>query len=137
MSLAIEEKAKRIVEDFESERIGIEDALCRLREITGKEIDAYSLANYWRAESLSSFVRDLCMPPIEPWQDLSEEQSLALIKELLENITDVAIYNRNSLALEKRWAKPLGTLSDMIFYKNLTDPLKILKELKNNTVIQL
>ena len=45
-----------IIESFESEEIQEAAALARIRELTGREIDADWLRNYWRSESIEDFV---------------------------------------------------------------------------------
>jgi hypothetical protein len=56
----------------------------------------------------------------------------------LENVaTNDAILSRNMTALEKRYQKTTGTLSDLIFHKDITNVDEILAFLKKNTVIYL
>ncbi len=87
--------------------------------------------------SLDEFVRLNSIKPIENWKELTDNDSLKLIVEIFDNITDSAVVSRNMTALEKRYSKPEGTISNLIFYQDITDPTEILRRLKVNTSIAL
>jgi len=47
------------------------------------------------------------------------------------------IIDKNSEALEKRYKKPTGTITDWIFHQEITEKMELLKKLKTNDIIQL
>ncbi|HUP13099.1 MAG TPA: hypothetical protein VM187_12820 [Niastella sp.] len=56
-----------------------------------------------------------------------------LIRQILADVTRDNIVHRNSDALEKRYRKKTGFISDLIFYQDITDEPAILKLLKEDT----
>lgn len=75
--------------------------------------------------------------PIADWASIDDARAVLLIKEILANITNDNIVDRNSDALEKRYRKPTGFISDLIFYKDPIDEQAILALLKKDTTIYL
>jgi hypothetical protein len=125
-----------IIEQYEAQELDYESACTRLREHTSKKVTQDDLDNYWKSISLESFADELACPPIPNPTKLSRSQSLHLITEALDNTTS-HIFTRNSTALEVRYSKPSGFVSDLVFYRDLDCPEKILSELEQNTVIHL
>lgn len=82
-------------------------------------------------------VFDLSVNPIKNWQTIDDHTAIILIQEMLDNLENDTILDRNGGALEKRYSKTEGTLSDMIFYQDMTNSQDILKELKKDTTIYL
>jgi len=82
------------------------------------------------SDGLEALVNRLCIRPIEDWQTLSDADALSLIQEIYDKLGDDAILVRNSEALEKRYANPMGSISDMIFVQDLNSS-QILEQLKN------
>jgi hypothetical protein len=74
---------------------------------------------------------------ITDWASIDDDRAVLLIKEISANITNDNIVDRNSDALEKRYRKSTGFISDLIFYKDLTDEQVILALLKKDTTIYL
>jgi len=127
---------KTIVENFENKTITEAVALARLRELTGRDVDGDWLRNYWRAESLEDFVDRLCAEPIRDYDRITDTDALDLIAEYLQ--TD-SPGRRDSIeeALGRRFGKPTGTVSGLVFLRGLTDRSGILQELKKDTRIYL
>ncbi|MEM7037335.1 MAG: hypothetical protein AAF570_10170, partial [Bacteroidota bacterium] len=107
------ENLQDIIQRFEHDQISFDEAKAAILASTGKEVDEYALRNYWRSESLNSFARRLAQSPAEI--PLDDGDVAKLVKELFENLNDDAIVEANCEALEKRFAKPPGTVSDWIF----------------------
>ncbi|MEZ5427257.1 MAG: hypothetical protein R2747_13390 [Pyrinomonadaceae bacterium] len=125
-----------IVESFEREEITEVVALARIRKLTGRGIDGDWLRNYWRSESVEDFVDRLCAEPIRDWERITDEEALALMAEYLETQSPG---RRDSIeeALDRRFGKPAGTLSDLVFQRDFSDPDSILEELRRDTRIYL
>ncbi len=125
-----------IIERFEEGAITEAVALARLKELTGRDVDGDWLRNYWRSESMEDFVDRLCAEPIRDYQRITDADALALIAEYLQ--TD-SPGRRDSIedALDRRYGKSHGTVSDLVFQRGLTEPSKILEELKKDTRIYL
>ena len=125
-----------IIESFESEEIREVVALARIRELTGRDIDGDWLRNYWRSESIEDFVDRVCAEPIRDYERLTDADALALIAEYLLTQSPG---RRDSIeeALDRRFGKPTGTISDLVFQRDLSDPSSILEELKRDTRIYL
>lgn len=130
-------QVKQIIFDYENKTLSLEKAVSLIEELTSKSIDKYDLDNYWRSTDIDSFVKRLTSLEISDWKSIDDERALELITEILMNITDDSILTRNMDALEKRYSKSTGKISDWIFYKNITDPIEILQLLKQNTSIAL
>lgn len=74
--------------------------------------------------------------PIADWADIDDKKALLLIKEILANIAEDNIVHRNEEALEKRYRKPTGYISGLIF-QDITGEPEILELLKKDTTIYL
>lgn len=131
------EEIKKIISLFEENKESAKKTLENIYEITGKNIDIYTLENYWRSENLDDFVKRLITPSINDWKNINDDRAIILIKEILENLGNNAILDVNSDALEKRYSKPTGTVIDYIYYQNILEATEMLKLLKKNTVISL
>ena len=127
----------KYISDFESGAINLDDSLNKINEISTTEVNAYDLENYWRAESVEDFVKTISIELIKNPQNISDQQAIELIQEILDNIIETSLIHRNSLALEKRFKKTSGTVVNYIFHEDITDPKKILTKLKEDTVIYL
>lgn len=125
-----------IIESFEAEEITEAEALAKLKEATGRVVDAGWLRHYWRSESLEDFVDRLCARPIAGWQELTDSDAMALIAEYFQTESQG---RRDSIeeALDRRFGKPTGTLSDLIHQRDISEPGRILEELKRDTRIYL
>lgn len=128
---------KQIIIEYESKILPVEKAIVLIKDLTFKTVDKYDLDNYWTNTDIDSFVKRLLTPEFVDWRNIDDERALELINEILENTTDDSILERNMNALEKRYSKTTGKISDWIFYKNITDPREILGLLKQNTSIAL
>jgi len=131
------EEIKNIISLFEENKESSKKTLENIYEVTGKNIDIYTLENYWRSENLDDFVKRLIIPSINDWENINDNRAIILIKEILENLGNNAILDVNADALEKRYSKPTGTVIDYIYYQNILEATEMLKLLKKNTVISL
>lgn len=131
------DKLKNLVKDYEDNKITSDVALESINKISTTLVDKEWLNSYWNSMSLDEFVELISIPLIEKWSELTDVDSLNLIKEIVEDVTQTAIVKRNMTALEKRYSKPEGTVSDWIFYDDILDPDEILRLLKKNTSIAL
>lgn len=127
----------KLILDYENHLISPEQALESINALSNTPVDREWLDSYWNAMSLDEFVRLISIQPIENWKELTDNDSLELIVEIFDNLTDSAVTSRNMTALEKRYSKPEGTISNLIFYQDITDPTEILNRLKVNTSIAL
>lgn len=128
---------KQIIIDFEDGKFSVEEALSKIQKITGKEIDSYTLENYWQSVSLNDFCDELLSLPIENWREITDSKALELIQEILENIESDTVICRNSEALEKRYGKEEGFVEDLIFNLDIYIAEEILSKLKENTILYL
>jgi DNA primase large subunit len=130
-------KLKSIIEQYEGGQIDIKRVLITITETTGKTISKDELDDYWRSTSLDQFCELLTTEPITEWQNIDDTTALSLIKEILNNITKDNIIYRNAEALEKRYNKPTGFISNLIFHSDLQNEAQLLELLKKNTTINL
>lgn len=130
-------KIRELVIGFENGNESAEKTVENINELSSLKIDVDFLRNYWRSSDLESFVELISTSEIKNWTEIDDEYADNLIAEILDNLGNDALINRNSTALEKRFKKSTGTISDWIFYDNITDRMKILELLKTNTTIQL
>jgi hypothetical protein len=128
---------KKTIIDYEHNLISPENALESINAMSNTLVDKEWLDSYWNSMSIDEFVRLISISPIENWKELTDSDSLKLIVEILDNITDNAVIQRNMSALENRYSKPEGTISNLIFYKDINNPTEILNRLKINTSIAL
>ena len=77
------------------------------------------------------------MKPIYNWKQIDDKKALVLIKEIIVNLDNEEIIERNSEGLEKKYGKTKGTISDLIFIEDITDPNQILSSLKKQNIIYL
>lgn len=132
----MKQQVTEIIQSFEKGAMTEAAALARLNEVTGREVDGDWLRNYWRSESLGDFVERLCAEPIRDYQRITDVDALALIEEYL--LTDNP-GRRDSIeeALDRRYGKPRGTMNDLVFQHDLSEPSQVLEELKRDTRIYL
>ena len=104
--------------------------------MTGKIIDRDHLKNYWRSESLEDFAEILATRPIDNYEKITSETATKLIEEALLE-PGGAIFLRNAEALEKRYRKTEGFLTDHVFQEDIDDLTQILSRLKEDTAIKL
>ena len=125
-----------IIESFEDGTVPEAAALARLQEVTGQTVDPDWLRNYWRSESREDFVDRLCAEPIPNYERITDADALTLIAEYLQ--TD-SPGRRDSIAaaLDRRYGKPSGTVSDLVFQRDISVPSTILDELKKDSRICL
>ena len=66
-----------------------------------------------------------------PWVGLTDEE--------VSQVIEMGLGVRDSIetALDRRFGKPTGTISDLIFQRDLSEPSRILEELKRDTKIYL
>ncbi|MDO4782140.1 MAG: hypothetical protein Q4A09_02860 [Capnocytophaga felis] len=128
---------KRVIADFENGKFPVEEALDKIQKITEKRIDSYTLENYWRSASLDDFCDELLSHPIENWREITDSKALELIQEIIENIENDAVLQRNSEALEKRYGKEEGFVEDLIFNLDINIAEEILSKLKEDTILYL
>ena len=133
----LKSKIKELIIRFENGKETAEKTVENINELSSIKIDEDFLRNYWRSSDLESFSELISTPEIENWTEIDDEYADKLITEILDNLGDDALINRNSTALEKRFKKSTGTISGWIFYDDITDRTKILELLKTNTTIQL
>lgn len=131
------ESVKSIITDFESNKILLEKALELIFEITKKKLTKYELTNYWRSENIDEYVNRLIASSIIDWKEIDDQRALNLIQEILDNIGDDSILEVNSEALEKRYSKAKGTITDWIFQNDVFNASKILELLKEETTFLL
>lgn len=125
-----------IIEGFERGEIPEHVAIANLRELTGREVATDWLRNYWRSESLQDFVDRICAEPIQDCTIIADKEALDLIAEYLQT-TSPGRRDRIEAALEFRFGKPSGTVSDLVYQRDLSEPGKILDELKKDARIFL
>ena len=76
------------------------------------------------------------MNTIKNWQEIDKPKALSLLEQILLNVNNNVILHRNSEALEKRYGKPSGTVSDYIFHYELSKE-EILEKLEKDDTIYL
>ncbi len=130
-------KIKQTIIDYEENKINIDNSLIIINKISSLKVQKSDLTNYWKHSSLDDFVNTLLVSPIENWESIDDKKALILIKEILNNFSNDAIILKNSEALEKKFKKPSGYVSDCVFIENISDPDKILKKLKEQDVLFL
>lgn len=130
-------KLRQIINDFENHKLKGQTAISQIQELTGEIIDIGYLSEYWASESLDSFVKKLLIEHITEWTKIDDSRAIELIEEIKRNASDDAIVLRNSSALEKRYGKPSGTVSEIMFQDDIDDSMKILEELKREKRIFL
>lgn len=131
------DKIKKLIQDYEDNKLTSGVALEEINKISNTLIDKEWLDSYWNSMDLDDFVELISISPIENWNDLTDLDSLNLITEIINDVTKTAIVKRNMTALEKKYSKPEGTISDWIFHDDINDPDEILRCLKINTSIAL
>ncbi|WP_299527084.1 hypothetical protein [Winogradskyella sp.] len=133
----MEEKLESVIKDYEDDKISTDFALQKIHKISHKRISAYELDNYWKSKSLEDFIKQLAFKPIEDWALIEDNQAIHMINVILKNLDRDELIAEYGEALEKRYRKPSGTLSDLIFYDDLNNAELILKKLKTDTSTRL
>ena len=131
------ELLKKIIENFENDNIDFESAKKEIELITNKEINEYTLRNYYSWTNLENFCDLLAEKPIENWREINDEIAKKLISELLTEDLPENIFDKNTEALEKRYGKPTGFLHNLIFWNENLNEILILQELKKDKKIYL
>lgn len=126
-----------ILKAFENGEFNIGETLKKVNSITSRVVEKDEILEYWSYTSLDELVELLLIPSIENWHDIDDNRAIFLITEIINNIGNDSILERNSDALEKRYSKPSGSLLDWIFYDDVIEPEIILERLKKDDVIFL
>jgi len=137
MIMSKKSKLKKVIEKFELGKINIENTLESIFKITEKSVEEYELRNYWSFSTLDDFCDRLLTEPIKDWKNIDDIEAIRLIKEILENITNEGLIEQNFGALEKRYNKVNGFMSNLIFHSELNNEIEILNELKKDRTIYL
>lgn len=133
----IYKEVRELISAFESGIMSIELMVNEINKLCTYSIDKEEFLLYYDDEfTLDECIRFIITPEIEDWQDITDSKAVNLIKELIDNLDDV-YFQRISHALEKRYFKSRGTISDYIFHSDMREPKEILKRLKNDTTIYL
>lgn len=74
---------------------------------------------------------------IKDWRDLNDNDSIFLTEEIINNLQDDLILEKNSTALSKRYSKSKDNLIDWIFQDDILDSNLILEMLKKDNIISL
>ncbi len=130
------DKCAAIVRKFESGELPEHNAISQLQELAGRPIDPDWLRNYWRSESTDSFIERLLATKLLDWQSITDSQAEALIAEYLDT-SNTARRDTIENAINRRYRKPSGTLSDLVFQRDISEPKRILEELKKHTTIAI
>ena len=126
-----------IIGNFEKGDISGAQAVSQIQKLSHNVVTEDALKNYWHSTNIDNFVDCLIVEPISNWKTIDDDQALGLIKEILSDINNDTIIKRNSEALEKRYRKASGSLSDWIFYDDITVSKDLLLKLKDGTDIVL
>ncbi|MHA7058268.1 hypothetical protein ACWGOQ_0013680 [Aquimarina sp. M1] len=130
------ENVKSLILSFENDDKPPEVILQTINKLITKNLTEYELTNYWRSDNLEGFVKTLVAESISDWEAIDDDKALDLINEILSNVNDDSIISANGEALEKRYAKPSGTVCDWIFQDDISSSGEILKLLiKNSTLL--
>ncbi|MFK7908763.1 MAG: hypothetical protein AB8B69_26780 [Chitinophagales bacterium] len=70
------------------------------------------------------------------WQEIDEDSAKEMLQQVFENLDNDELMDEYFEALEKQYRKPSGTISDFIFYNDLSIN-EITEKLKVNTLIYL
>ncbi len=130
-------KIKEVVTNYESGVFTIDKAIEKLNTLLLKKITHEDIIEFWGHTDVDNLVEKLSISPIENWQEIDDKVALLLINEILNNLDNDAIIERNSQALEKRFSKPNGFVDDCIFIEDINDSDLILKKLKEDNIILL
>jgi len=131
------ERIKSLVIEFEKNQISSEFALEEINKYSNQRVDIGWLSSYQSSIGLDMFVRILTIALIEEDCIINDDKAIVLLQEILNNIGDDALLHMNFEALEKRYSKSTGTISNWIFYEDITDTSYLLKLLKTNSSITL
>lgn len=131
------EELKVVIQDYERGKENEQHTLEKIKQLTGQDCTGAEVRGYRSYTCLDTFCEGLITEPITDWANITDDRALLLITEILNNITKDHIIHRNSEALEKRYGKKAGFISDLIFYQDITDEPAILKLLKKDTTIHL
>ncbi len=129
-----ENRMIKLVNDYEDGKISLDKTIEEFNKLSNRKIDSYILDNYWRSEDLENFVSRFAIDEIENWKEIDDSKAIKLIDEIKNNPSNIAVEERNIVALEKRYAKPEGSLHGIVHEKDST---KILDFLKTDNVIRL
>lgn len=127
----------KLIEKFENGQLSFDSVKIDINELTGKLVDEHTLKTYWTYTSLNELCDRLLTKPIEDWEKIDDERALNLIKEMLDNTSNDGILERNGEALEKKYNKVTGYVSDLIFHSDITNENEILQNLKKDETIYL
>ncbi len=131
---------KSLIVSYENEEIGYDELYQKLTEVIELKEDKqeflHSVHTYYGATDLDMFVKCLTIESIKDWHLIDDKKAMELLIAIKNNICEDDIILRNSSALEKRFRKPSGTISDFIFYNDLTAE-QILEKLKIDDVTYL
>lgn len=130
------DRVQRIINSFDRGDLSESYTLTQLKELKGHSVEVDWLRNYWRSESLKDFADRLCALPIQDWQALSIQKVESLIAEYINKASPGRRQIIES-AIVRPFRKPSGTLSDLVFEKEITAPKLILEELGKDTTIRL
>ncbi|TSE03826.1 hypothetical protein [Aquimarina algiphila] len=128
---------EQVILNFEAKKTSSDQAINAIFQITKNKTTAYDLENYWRSFSLEEFVKLLATEAILDWEEINDDRAILLITEILENIGDDSILEKNTTALEKKYSKPKGTVTDWIFQDDINNPKELLQLLKKDNTILL
>lgn len=131
-------KVKKIVEEFELGKLSSKFAVKEINKIAYHSTSEEYLNCYWRSINIDEFIKSIIVPEIENWKEIDDKTALILLNEMLEIFAEDSVrFDRICVALEKRYGKSSGTISDYVFYEDLTDSEKILEKLKEDTKLYL
>jgi hypothetical protein len=131
------EELKAVIKDYESGKENEQLTLEKIKQLTGKDVAGAEIRGYSSYTCLDDFCINLLTEPIADWAGIDDERALLLLREILANVTKDNIVHRNSEALEKRYRKKTGFISDLIFWEDVTDEQALLALLKKDTTIYL
>ncbi|WFF37729.1 hypothetical protein LU290_05470 [Moraxella nasibovis] len=124
------EQLSQLIQAFERTDFTDKQYKPQIQSLAKKKVDWGLVENYYKSISLDDLCQILLMPEIENWQDLTDDECLNLIQEILDDVCNVAIVDRNMDALHKRY--PNLSVCDLIFWQDETNAKVILERLKTS-----
>ena len=127
------------IEDLCHRKMPCTDSLNRLNAQLSVPATIDEICSYYGSQTRDEFLRGHLIPDPYQHKNLTEEEMLWLIAQVIEKLSDAPLISYYSTILEANTSSTSGRVLGLVLFQNIKDPQNVLAELKKsrNRVIRL
>lgn len=118
------------IENLCHQKAPYQDELELLNSELSIPTDVDEICSYYGSLTRDEFLEVHLIPDPYQHKNLTDDEMLWLIEQIIENLDNDALLTYYSEILESNTSATEGTLTNLIFHEDITEPAEILNEIK-------